>query len=92
MDHAETSLTVTKAENTKFIKCSNCSKQLMRISNQKIGPDLLFNLVVNCPFCKDKSFIEPIYGPLNYIPADKVKIKDTKTDGNKITFLTCKGD
>ena len=78
-----------KIDNCENLKCSNCDKSLFILPKQeKTSEEVLFELTVDCPFCGDKSFEKPLYGPIRYVPADKVLIIDFVLDGKKAHFKT----
>lgn len=72
------------------IKCSNCEKKLLILPSYLDSEEVLYKLVVDCPFCGDKSFELDIRGPLKYYPAENVKIKDFIQKGNLVRFVTSK--
>ena len=81
---------VIKVNETQTIKCSNCEADLFRVAvKDAIGVDF-YKVVVECPFCNDKSFQYKVEGLFRWIPLDKVVVTNMLTDDqlNVVTFQT----
>ncbi len=79
-------------EDTNFIKCSNCEKKLAQIFEQSLSDKVFYKLVVECPFCKDKSFSRDIKGKVGIHPCAGVGFINIETNDITMTNLykTCK--
>ena len=74
-----------------IVRCSNCNKQLMKLFLDKKSGEVLYNIVVECPICSDRSWNTPVYGPLRYVPAEGITIRNSVTnDDGTVLFLTAK--
>lgn len=73
---------VIQRDELSTIKCSNCNKPLLNYVIDKLFKENLYSIVVDCPFCKDKSFALEINGAFKYIPLldNTVRILDVETD------------
>lgn len=58
------------------IYCSNCNQHIAQLQHIKDQPELENNIVVNCPFCGDKSFKQTLYGKWVFIELQGLKISD----------------
>jgi hypothetical protein len=76
----EQTVEIVTLDQTTNIKCSNCNKSLMIFyaSGEK-SEQPLFDLIVDCPFCKDRSFSHRIYNIMKYKMADGVAPGNTET-------------
>ena len=90
MEYAETKLTIVKNKNTEDIPCSNCGKVLMKVFEQDKDSSTLYKVVVNCPFCGDKSFEKEVHGIFRALPGEGVLLSDVVYNGNISKFLTKK--
>jgi len=65
-----------------FITCSACREQLVEIWMLRPEAPIITEMVVDCPFCGDKSFKKTIPGQycLGHLESGKVAITETPTD------------
>lgn len=73
---------VIKKKETKEIKCCNnsCKKTLAFLVDSKPTEEVLYHLVIKCPFCGGKSYDFDVYGTLSWIMSDGVKFSNIKED------------
>jgi len=75
-------------DQTDFIKCSACNRNLMRVAEGKKIEGILYNVCVSCP-CGDKSFSREVRGDFPAIPGEGLRmmnlVQDDKT--NTMTFI-----
>ena len=76
---------IVRPDETTYIKCSNCEKRLVCIAPHKLSDKVFYKLVVECPFCKDKSFEYDIKGTMGIRPCDGVALVDIERDDEKMT-------
>jgi hypothetical protein len=50
--------------------------------------NVLFQILVDCPFCGDHSFRENVYGQLRYLPADGVIFGKTYDEDSNVKHFT----
>ncbi len=85
---------IIKPDQTKVLKCSACGKGLLRINHifkKEDGHSLLYNLIVDCPYCGDKCFAEQIYGVFRYTEYPGVQLRNGVDESNNVMhFSTCK--
>ena len=59
-----------QSEPTKYrfaeIACSNCRKSLGAVVEKNLDPSIKTRLIINCPFCGDKSFMKEIVGKFSF--------------------------
>ena len=79
---------IIRPNETSDIRCSNCDKKLAIINVNKISQTSLYELQVECPFCKDKSWKIDIDGKLAIRPADGVVFIDILTDDLSVLYKT----
>lgn len=68
-----------------ILQCSSCSKKLLEVFITGDGP--VSQLVAQCPYCGDRSFVKTITGTFKYATANELFIKDIVYN-NKIHFIT----
>ncbi len=70
------------------IKCSGCNKTLLIVRHKRIFQDRMYSLVVECPFCMDKSFEYEVHGELAMIYPEGVKpLKQQENEKTKVITL-----
>lgn len=81
---------VIKLTETDLIKCSNCGKALMNVINEKYSSDILYSVIIDCPFCGDSSFQYEVNGLFRTHPCQGVVPINIETNEktNVITFKT----
>lgn len=78
---------IIRPNETTYIKCSNCSKNLICIAPHKLADKTFYKMVVECPFCGDKSFEYDVKGTVGVRPCEGVGLVDIKRDDKKMTNL-----
>ncbi len=87
----DSTLEVIKENELTLVKCSSCNKGLVSLHLNKAYNEVVYKLVVDCPFCGDASFATDIYGPLRFIPEQGVRVtnlRDETKSGFKVTRFT----
>jgi hypothetical protein len=79
---------VIRPNETEFIKCSNCNKDLLQIVNKKISGETFYKMVVQCPFCGDKSWETEVKGKVGIHPCAGVALTYINEKGILVTYLT----
>ena len=87
-NNIQTKSQIIRPDETSFIRCSNCNKDLVQIVNKKISGEIFYKMVVKCPFCGDKSWEVEIKGKVGVHPCAGVTLTDIKEDLNKVLYLT----
>jgi hypothetical protein len=84
---------IIKKTETDSIKCSNCKKELLIVHQSKIFETPLYSIVVQCPFCNDKSYNYEIKGDVKWVVPERVKLVNTVTSEKDkiVTLQTIKG-
>lgn len=62
----------------KIINCSACSRPLLKLLLTMPDLDVTMDVVANCPYCGDKSFVETIQG--DFRPAGYFEEKPDDTE------------
>lgn len=82
---------ITKKE-TEEIKCCNnsCKKTLAFLSESKTADEVLYRLVIKCPFCNGKSYDFDVHGNLSWVMPNNVKLTNVKEDekNNRVIWET----
>ena len=65
------------------VKCSNCNERILDIKNIGIDNNIESYIVVKCPFCADKSFMQHIFGRFAFVELDGIKITDFPMTADK---------
>jgi hypothetical protein len=78
---------IVRPDETDIIKCSNCNKELVQIHVTKLSSEAFYKMVVECPFCKDKSWEYDIKGRVGVRPCAGVAlINIDKNDQKMINY------
>lgn len=81
---------IINVANTEVIRCSNpsCKKLLLRIKHTPISDSVLYKLIVECPYCHDKSYEFAVKGEFNYIVKDGLQIIKVEENKDVVIFRT----
>jgi hypothetical protein len=73
---------VIHKKETKEIKCCNnsCKKTLAFLADSETTGEVLYHLVIKCPFCGGRSYDFDVHGTLAWVMPDDVKFSNIKED------------